>query len=146
MQNNNTLIRLVLPAVCGLAGLLGMASKAQAQTACSVATLSGSYAVSSSGSYTAGSPVGVGPFAAVGRFVADGRGGFTLNEAINANGNVLLNQSQTGTYTMGSDCSGDLTFSTGEKAHIVLADGGKSFRTVYTLPAYVVGTGTGALQ
>ena len=43
MQNNNTLMRLVLPAVCGLAGLLGMAGKAQAQTACSLATLSGSH-------------------------------------------------------------------------------------------------------
>jgi hypothetical protein len=73
--------------------------KAQDKQNCSNTTLHGSY-----GLHATGTIIGVGNFAAVGRFTFDGKGNLTATLFVRVNGNnnqVTLK----GTYSVSSDCT-----------------------------------------
>ena len=72
---------------------------AEGKDICSNASLDGSY-----GLQAAGSIIGVGNFAAVGRFIFDGKGNLyaTLFTRVNGNNNKLT---ITGTYSVSPDCT-----------------------------------------
>ena len=66
---------------------------------CSNATLHGSY-----GLHATGTIIGVGDFAAVGRFTFDGRGNLTGQLFTRVAGNNMMPPTFTGTYTVTPDC------------------------------------------
>ena len=76
-----------------------MGSKAQA-VPCSNASLQGSY-----GLHATGSVIGVGDFAAVGRFAFDGNGHLTAKLFVRVNGNSSEVPQLTGTYSVHPDCT-----------------------------------------
>ena len=87
---------------------LGIASSANAQDkGCSNATLRGSYAQIGTGVITA-PPDQAGPFANVGTLVFDGSGGLTGTLVVSSNGSSSQ-ATETGTYTVNSDCTGTYT-------------------------------------
>ena len=87
---------------------LGMSSAAKASDkGCSVNTLRGSYAQTGSGVITA-PPDQAGPFANVGTLVFDGNGGLTGTLVVSSNGSSSP-ATETGTYTVSSDCTGTYT-------------------------------------
>jgi hypothetical protein len=74
---------------------------------CSNATLRGSYAQTGSGVITA-PPDQAGPFANVGTLVFDGNGNLTGTLVVSSNGSSSP-ATETGTYTVNSDCTGTYT-------------------------------------
>jgi hypothetical protein len=74
---------------------------------CSNNTLRGSYAQTGSGVITA-PPDQAGPFANVGTLFFDGLGGLTGTLVVNSNGSSSP-ATETGTYTVNSDCTGTYT-------------------------------------
>jgi len=74
---------------------------------CSNSTLRGSYAQSGTGVITA-PPDQAGPFANVGTLFFDGLGGLTGALVVNTNGSTSP-VTETGTYTVNSDCTGTYT-------------------------------------
>jgi hypothetical protein len=92
----------------------------EASAACSDANLTGVW----------GFQVGT----AVGQFKADGHGKLTGSVTINQNGTILM-QSFTGTYSVKTNCTGNLTtMSSGGTAHfyLVLDEGKKGFQIIDT--------------
>src|SRR5215469_15737356 len=88
---------------------------------CSNATLHGSY-----GLHATGSVIGVGDFAAVGRFTFDGKGNLTAKLFVRVNGNNLEPPEFTGTYSVNPDCT--VTDSWGGSTHVsVIVDEGKGY-------------------
>lgn len=114
----------------------GILSHAQANEECSNASLKGSFGVTSTGTIT-----GVGPFASIGRFSADGQGNHSGAETVDFNG-TISELSFTGTYQVNSDCTGTDTenFVGGPTVHrsFVIDDNGKEVRFVVTNPGTVV--------
>ena len=89
------------------------ASAACAQ-ACSDRTLKGPFGYTVTGSIiTPLGPLIAGPFAAVGRIVFDGEGHVTTVRSFSDNGEVLQDDSGTGTYTLKSDCRGSFSITVG---------------------------------
>ena len=89
--------------------------------ACSNRTLRGSYGYTVTGSIIA--PVGplvAGPFAAVGRIVFDGEGHVSTVRSLSDNGEVLQNDSGTGTYILKSDCTGSFNITVGPPGNTVI--------------------------
>jgi len=87
---------------------LGISSPAKASDkGCSNATLRGTYAQTGSGVITA-PPDQAGPFANVGTLVFDGLGGLTGALVVSSNGSSSP-ATETGTYTVNSDCTGTYT-------------------------------------
>src|SRR5271154_400383 len=87
---------------------LAIATTAQASDkGCSVNTLRGSYAQTGSGVVTA-PPDQAGPFANVGTLIFDGNGGLTGALTVSSNGSSAQ-VTETGTYTVNSDCTGTYT-------------------------------------
>jgi len=74
---------------------------------CSNATLRGTYAQTGSGVITA-PPDQAGPFANVGTLIFDGNGGLTGALVASSNG-TSSPATETGTYTVNSDCTGTYT-------------------------------------
>jgi hypothetical protein len=74
---------------------------------CSNETLRGSYAQTGSGVITA-PPDQAGPFANVGTLIFDGNGGVTGALVVSSNGSSSP-VTETGTYTVNSDCTGTYT-------------------------------------
>ena len=95
MSLRNRLLQLTL-VVFGLA--IGM--QAQDKANCSNATLHGSY-----GLHATGTIIGVGDFAAVGRFTFDGKGNLTGKLFVRVNGNNMAPPEFTGTYSVSPDCT-----------------------------------------
>jgi hypothetical protein len=116
-----------------LAGLCGTAS---ADPACSKSTLSGGYGFTATGTNAGG------PVALVGRAVFDGNGGFTAVRTISANGAIIQNATVGGVYTVGSNCRGTLTFTTGVPAaqgyDMVLDTFGAHLRLIGTEPGTMI--------
>jgi hypothetical protein len=81
---------------------------------CSDRTLNGSFGYTVTGSIiTPLGPLVPGPFAAVGRIVFDGEGKVSTVRSLSDDGEVLQNDSGTGTYTLKSDCTGSFNITVG---------------------------------
>ncbi len=92
-----------------------------AQGGCSVATLTGNYAVSITGFTTPTSKDVEGhedPIAAVGVFAFDGAGNFSTSFTLALNGDISTGNTASGTYTVNSDCTGSITWTTGPFAGV----------------------------
>ncbi len=85
------------------------------------ATLRGTYM-----SHGSGTVVGVGPVAAVGLIIYDGKGNLTNPFTVSVNG-AIDSVPATGTYTVNSDCTGTVTQTGGNYHFVVAADGSKVF-------------------
>jgi hypothetical protein len=95
-----------MAAVTALALALSSTAKAD-NKGCSNATLRGSYAQTGTGVITA-PPDQAGPFANVGTLIFDGNGGLTGTLVVSSNGSSSP-ATETGTYTVNSDCTGTYT-------------------------------------
>jgi hypothetical protein len=116
MSSRNLVLRL-MPVLLSL--VIGV--RAEDRANCSDATLNGSY-----GLHATGSVIGVGDFAAVGRFVFDGKGSLTAKLFVRINGNNVEPPEFTGTYTVNPDCT--VTDSWGGSTHVsVIVDEGKGY-------------------
>ena len=106
--------------------VLGLATGIQAQdkTTCTNATLHGSY-----GLHATGTIIGVGDFAAVGRFTFDGNGHLTGKLFVRVAGTNITPPAFTGTYSVAPDCT--VTDSWGapiNSTHVsVIVDDGKGY-------------------
>jgi hypothetical protein len=91
----------------------GSASTAKAENKkCSVASLEGSFAYTSTGFIVAAPyPPIIGPYAEVGTQTFDGKGGVTFTFNASINGNVGP-ATATGSYTVNEDCTGTFTEAT----------------------------------
>ncbi len=86
-----------------------------AQSGCSAATLTGNYAFTDSG-FAAPRGRGIAPevpVAALGVLKFDGAGNVSFGSALAFNGTIIPN-SETGTYTMNSDCTGSISLTAGD--------------------------------
>ena len=110
-----------------------------AQSGCSVATLSGSYAVSQSGFTPKKLNGNQLPVADVGVFTFDGAGNTSLTYTDVFNGVISTGLTGTGTYTVSSDCTGSITLTTGNAAgaaaNIVIIGGGAEWFGINTGPS-----------
>ena len=116
MSLRNLLLQLALV-------VLSLASGTQAEdrAVCSNATLHGSY-----GLHATGTVIGVGDFAAVGRFTFDGKGNLTATLFVRVNGNNMEPPQITGTYSVSPDCTVSDTW--GGSTHVsVIVDNGKGY-------------------
>jgi hypothetical protein len=95
MSLRNLLLQLTLVVLSFVIG-----TQAEDRANCSNATLRGSY-----GLHATGSVIGVGDFAAVGRFTFDGNGNLTANLFVRLNGNNVEPPQFTGTYSVSPDCT-----------------------------------------
>jgi hypothetical protein len=88
---------------------------------CSNATLKGSY-----GLHATGTIIGIGDFAAIGRFTFDGKGNLTGKLFVRVNGNNLEPPEFTGTYSVNPDCT--VSDSWGGSSHVsVIVNEGKEY-------------------
>jgi hypothetical protein len=121
---------------------LAMSLTAQAQDkGCSNATLRGSYAQTGSGVITA-PPDQAGPFANVGTLVFDGKGGLAGTLVANSNGSSSP-ATETGTYTVNSDCTGAYTvqiapFGITSQAFFAIDSNGDELEIIVTDPGSVI--------
>ena len=116
MSLTNPLLQLTLVT---LSPAIGM--QAEDRIPCSNATLHGSY-----GLHARGTVIGVGDFAAVGRFTFDGRGSLSAKLFVRVNGNNIEPPTLTGTYSVSPDCI--VTDSWGGSTHVsVIVDNGKGY-------------------
>jgi len=94
---------------------------AEGKDNCSNATLQGSY-----GLHATGTIIGVGDFAAVGRFTFDGKGGLIGKLFVRVNGNNFAPPEFTGTYSVNPDCT--VSDSWGGSTHVsVIVNEGKEY-------------------
>jgi hypothetical protein len=89
-----------LTAVALIGLVLPIGVKAQDKRNCSNATLHGSY-----GLHATGTIIGVGDFAAVGRFTFDGKGKLTGKLFVRVNGINMTPPEFTGSYSVSPDCT-----------------------------------------
>jgi hypothetical protein len=94
MSHRNLVLRLTLVV---LSFALGM--QAEDRASCSNATLHGSY-----GLHASGTVIGVGDFAAVGRFTFDGNGNLTGQLFVRVAGNNAEPPAFSGSYSVSPDC------------------------------------------
>ncbi|HTA59059.1 MAG TPA: hypothetical protein VK805_12925 [Candidatus Baltobacteraceae bacterium] len=121
--------------ILGIAGLVlfsAAMTRAQGTTGVNNAELKGDYAFTFNGMTTGGSG-GSTPFAAVGRFSADGAGNLT-NGVLDTNGvgipEKLIDQAFTGTYSIGADNRGVMNLNIpggGKLAFVMMSNGTAKF-------------------
>ena len=76
--------------------------------ACSLKTIRGSYAISTTGSIVFAGPVGA--VADVGKIIFDGNGGASQSTTVSLNGVIIPNRSSiSGSYVVDADCTGDIS-------------------------------------
>ena len=95
-----------MAAITALALAISPTAKAN-DKGCSNGTLRGTYAQAGTGVITA-PPDQAGPFANVGTLIFDGNGGLTGALVVSSNGSSSQ-ATETGTYTVNSDCTGTYT-------------------------------------
>ena len=100
---------------------LAIGMQAQDRANCSNATLHGSY-----GLHATGTIIGVGDFAAVGRFTFDGTGNLTAKLFVRVNGNNIEHPLFTGTYSVSPDCTVSDSW-LGSTHESVIVDEGKGY-------------------
>ena len=106
--------------------------------ACSLKTIKGSYATSTTGSIVSAGPVG--PVGDVGVITFDGKGEASQTTTASLNGVIIPNRSSmSGSYTMNADCTGDISLvlpvPTGtitSTSHFVLVHNGEELLTINT--------------
>jgi len=113
-------------------------SAVHAGSGCTRASLTGSYAFSWSGFTNPNGPQPghQAPWAAAGTATFDGAGNVSTNYSTSNNGQVFAAQSSSGTYEVNSDCSGSLSFTSGNAAgftaNLVLANNAREILGVDT--------------
>ena len=120
---------------------LGVSPAASADNTCSNSTLHGNYAQKGTGVITA-PPDQAGPFANVGTLNFDGKGGLTGNLVVSQNG-ATSQVTETGTYTVNSDCTGTYTvqidpFGFTSQAFFAIDEGGNEVQIIATDPGSVI--------
>ena len=126
-----------------------LAPVARAQNACSVSSLQGTFGLAVDGFfYDVNGFQGV--YASAGVAVADGAGGITGTDTVNIDGTPIRGRTFTGTYTVNSDCSGNMVLkdSTGAPVanmDMVVTNGGKNLVLVDYDPNLIL-HGTAILQ
>jgi len=132
---------------------MGLAPTARAaEKGCATWTLLGTFSRLDTGTVLA-SPGGAGPVAYVGTFTFDGNGNVTGATTYSISG-IIGTGTQTGTYTVNSDCTGTITVqgASGRSSHysFVIDDNGNGFQyicTDSTPPTFlIVYTGTARRQ
>lgn len=109
-----------------------------AQGGCSVATLTGTYAFKDPGFVAPGHSVTGAevPFAAMGVEAFDGAGNVSASYTLVINGAISTGLTGSGTYTVNSDCTGSVSFTTGDAAgltfNIAIIGGGTEAFGIHT--------------
>jgi len=103
---------------------------AYADSGCSDATITGKYGFNLSGFTVPGKPTKGHevPWAATGILAFDEAGNVSASYAAVINGTSFKNQTTSGTYTVNSDCTGSLSFTSGDDAGgtfnlVIIGDG-----------------------
>jgi hypothetical protein len=115
---------------------LGRPIRVKAQNGCSAGSIQGSFGYQYNGFVFpfAGAPSMV-PIADAGRVVADGNGNYTGSDTFSVAG-VTLRSTQSGTYTVNSDCTGSSAaqdnFGNIITTDFVIVNGGAQIAAVYT--------------
>jgi hypothetical protein len=111
-----------------------------ASTGCTDATLTGNYAVSGPG-FTNTNKTANGnevPFTAVGVFTFDGAGNISTTFTLSTNGAIQVGDTSSGTYSVNQDCTGSISFTSGNAAGIsenmVIIGGGTEIFAINTTP------------
>jgi hypothetical protein len=119
MSLRNRLLQLALVALS-----LAIGIRADDRAKCSNATLHGHY-----GLHATGTVIGVGDFAAVGRFTFDGKGNLTGKLFVRLAGDNLEPPEFTGTYSVNADCTVTDTWGPPiNSTHVsVIVDGGRGY-------------------
>jgi hypothetical protein len=100
---------------------LAIGVRAEDNANCSNGSLHGNY-----GLHATGTVIGVGDFAAVGRFTFDGKGNLKAKLHLRINGNNVETPVLTGVYSVSPDCT--VTDSWGGSTHIsVIVDDGRGY-------------------
>ena len=104
--------------------VLSFATGIQAEAKCSNAILHGHYSL-----HATGTVIGVGDFAAVGRFTFDGNGNLTGKLFVRVAGNNVEPPEFTGTYSIGPDCTVTDTWGPPiNSTHVsMIVDGGRGY-------------------
>jgi len=105
---------------------------------CSLTTIRGAYATSTTGSIIFAGPVGA--VADVGKITFYGNGGVSQTSAVSLNGVIIPNRSSlSGSYTMNRDCTGDISLvlpgpsgTITSSSHLVLVHNGEELLTINT--------------
>ena len=112
-----------------------------AQSGCTNGTLTGNYGFTQTGFFTFSEKGGGGyaPTADVGSLTFDGLGNLSASFTDSTNGKITTGLSVPGTYTVNSDCSGNLTIenptSPGENApYTFVVEAGKEMMAISTTP------------
>jgi hypothetical protein len=146
MKHSTNAKTFAFAAVTALALTMAPAATA-ANKGCSNASLMGTFAYTTIGSFVA-APAPLGPYAEVGTQTFDGIGTTTTAGTSSTSGSVAQSTSS-GTYTVNADCTGTfiLPIAPGISAHyfFVIADTLDSFQAVCTDPVAVI-TRTARLQ
>ena len=126
--------------ITALALCISPTAKAQ-DKGCSNNTVRGSYAQTGSGVITA-PPDQAGPFANVGTLFFDGNGGLTGALVVSSNGSSSQ-ATETGTYTVNSDCTGTYTvqiapFGITSNAFFAIDTNGDELEIIVTDPGSVI--------
>ena len=111
-------------------------------TNCNNTTLTGNYGVISLGFVTPapGKSINLSQDAAtavVGVMAFDGTGSVTDTHTFVLNGVILPGRVASGTYTVGSDCTGSMSFTTGITFNIVIVGGGTEIFGICTTPSNI---------
>ena len=141
-NNNSTTVGKVFTIAAALTLALAIAPTIQASDkGCSNATLRGTYAQTGTGVITA-PPDQAGPFANVGTLIFDGNGGLTGALVASSNG-TSSPATETGTYTVNSDCTGTYTvqiapFGITSNAFFAIDTNGDELEIIVTDPGSVI--------
>jgi hypothetical protein len=136
-MNKGTTRRVILAGAMVLIGIAAVAL-ADDESACSVATLRGSYLFAASGYNVVGGVAQPKAVVEVIRF--DGNGSLTVPAVtVSVNGAIVHPPPNgTGTYTIAPDCSGTLLFATGTAFDLFVAPGAREFTMIQTNPLTVL--------
>jgi hypothetical protein len=139
MKRSNT-TKVFAVAVTALALAIAPTAKAQVNKGCSAATLQGTFAYTSTGSFVA-APAPLGPVAETGAQTFDGIGATSATGMSSTNGTIAPATSA-GTYTVNADCTGTfiLQIAPGIAAHyfFVITNDGSNYQAICMDPVAVI--------
>jgi hypothetical protein len=141
VMKRSTLTKIFTMAAVTALGLCFSPAARADDKGCSNNTLRGSFAQSGTGVITA-PPDQAGPFANVGTLIFDGNGGLTGALVVSTNGSSSQ-ATETGTYTVNSDCTGTYTvqiapFGITSQAFFAIDTNGDELEIIVTDPGSVI--------